>query len=115
MIMMNYIIAFLTFSDSLSDMSGGDQIKMMLNLGCYVIGAFSVIFLFYTNSFLIKKRKKELGLYNIYGRIGGNLNQIARTLNEWHSPYPQLAGEVRAAVSDHTRHHFLFPNQEQSV
>jgi len=32
-----------------------------------------------------------------YGRIGGNLNQIARTLNEWHSP---LAGEVRAAVSD---------------
>ncbi|RGH56306.1 mobilization protein, partial [Ruminococcus sp. AM34-10LB] len=31
---------------------------------------------------------------------GGNLNQIARTLNEWHSPYPQLAGEVRAAVSD---------------
>ena len=35
-----------------------------------------------------------------YGRIGGNLNQIARTLNEWHSTYPQLAGEVRAAVSD---------------
>ena len=30
-----------------------------------------------------------------YGRIGSNLNQIARTLNEWHSPYPQLAGEVR--------------------
>ena len=35
-----------------------------------------------------------------YGRLGGNLNQMARTLNEWHSPYPQLAGEVRAAVSD---------------
>src|SRR5574344_2267857 len=35
-----------------------------------------------------------------YGKIGGNLNQIARTLNEWHSPYPELAGEVRAAVSD---------------
>ena len=35
-----------------------------------------------------------------YGRIGGNLNQIARTLNEWHSPYPQLAGEVRSAASD---------------
>ena len=43
--------------------------------------------------------------YNVMGLpveklIGGNLNQIARTLNEWHSPYPQLAGEVRAAVSD---------------
>ena len=35
-----------------------------------------------------------------YGRIGGNLNQIARTLNEWHSPYSQLAGEVRAVASD---------------
>ena len=35
-----------------------------------------------------------------YGRIGNNLNQIARTLNEWHSPYPQLAGEVRTAASD---------------
>ena len=35
-----------------------------------------------------------------YGRIGSNLNQIARTLNEWHSPYPQLAEEVRSAASD---------------
>ena len=35
-----------------------------------------------------------------YGRIGGNLNQIARTLNEWHSPYPQLAAELRTAASD---------------
>ena len=35
-----------------------------------------------------------------YGRIGSNLNQIARTLNEWHSPYPQLASEVRTAASD---------------
>ena len=35
-----------------------------------------------------------------YGRIGSNLNQIARTLNEWHNPYPQLAGEVRAVASD---------------
>ena len=35
-----------------------------------------------------------------YGRIGGNLNQIARALNEWHSPYSQLAAEVRTAASD---------------
>ena len=33
-----------------------------------------------------------------YGRIGSNLNQIARTLNDWHNPYPQLAAEVRAAA-----------------
>ena len=35
-----------------------------------------------------------------YGRIGSNLNQIARAINDWHNPYPQLAAEVRAAASD---------------
>ena len=35
-----------------------------------------------------------------YGRIGGNLNQIARTLNEWHSPYPAVAKELREAAAD---------------
>jgi len=32
-----------------------------------------------------------------YGKIGNNINQIARTLNEWRSPYPQLAAEIQAA------------------
>ena len=35
-----------------------------------------------------------------YGRIGGNLNQIARYLNEYGVPYNALSGEVRAAISD---------------
>ena len=35
-----------------------------------------------------------------YGRIGGNLNQIARCLNEYGAPYNALSGEVRAAISD---------------
>ena len=35
-----------------------------------------------------------------YGRIGSTLNQIARAINDWHNPYPQLAAEVRAAASD---------------
>ena len=35
-----------------------------------------------------------------YGRIGSNLNQIARTLNEWHNPYSQLAAELRTAASN---------------
>ena len=35
-----------------------------------------------------------------YGRIGNNLNQIARAINDWHNTYPQLAAEVRAAASD---------------
>ena len=34
------------------------------------------------------------------GKIGGNLNQIARYLNEHGAPYNSLSGEVRAAISD---------------
>lgn len=41
--------------------------QMILGLGVIVIALFSAIFLFYTNSFLIKRRKKELALYNIFG------------------------------------------------
>ena len=35
-----------------------------------------------------------------YGRIGNNLNQIARHLNEWPSPYPDMANELRDAAAD---------------
>jgi len=35
-----------------------------------------------------------------YGRIGNNLNQIARHLNEWQAPYPDLAKELRDAAVD---------------
>ena len=35
-----------------------------------------------------------------YGRIGNNLNQIARHLNEWQAPYPELAKELRDAAVD---------------
>ena len=35
-----------------------------------------------------------------YGRIGGNLNQIARYLNEYGAPYNALSGEIRAAIAD---------------
>ena len=35
-----------------------------------------------------------------YGRIGNNLNQIARCLNEWRSPYPEMAKELRDSATD---------------
>ncbi len=48
-------------------MYGGTSVASMLSLGIFVIGLFAVLFLFYTNSFMMKRRKKELGLYNILG------------------------------------------------
>ena len=35
-----------------------------------------------------------------YGRIGNILNQIARSLNEWHSPYPEMAKELHDSTAD---------------
>ena len=48
-------------------LKGHDSITMFLNLGGYVIALFSLIFLLYTNSFVIKNRKKEISLYHILG------------------------------------------------
>lgn len=71
--MMFYIMAFLAKGKAIENMLGADFIYLILNLGCIVIGVFSLIFLFYTNSFLIKRRKKEFGLYNILGMGKPNL------------------------------------------
>ncbi len=48
-------------------MYGGSTVSLMMFYGVIVIGVFAVLFLFYTNSFIMKRRKKELGLYNILG------------------------------------------------
>ena len=55
MVMMFYIISFLSTSRVLQSMPGGDTMQSMLELGCGVIGVFSLIFLFYTNSFLLRR------------------------------------------------------------
>ena len=64
---MFYIINSLAGNEKLVNLSGGDAIKTVLNLGKGVTAIFAVIFLFYTNSFLMKRRKKEFGLWSILG------------------------------------------------
>lgn len=66
-IMMYYIMYAISINEGLNQMVGAEAIKLMLSMGKYVIAVFSVIFLFYTNSFLMKQRKKEIGLYNVLG------------------------------------------------
>ena len=67
MVMMQYIICYLSVSDTLKEIEGGDVMQGMLGFGSTIMGIFSLIFLFYTNSFLIRRRKKEFGLYQILG------------------------------------------------
>lgn len=66
-VMMCYIVGFLATSHPLQSIPGGSTMQMFLSMGFYIMAVFSLIFLFYTNSFLIRRRKKEFGLYNILG------------------------------------------------
>ena len=76
MVMMYYIVSFLSCSSSVAAMHGGDVVREFLSLGSNVIGLFALILLFYTNSFLMKRRKKEFGLYNILGMGKNNLSRV---------------------------------------
>ena len=76
MVMMYYILSFLASTEMLEHMKGGGSLRTMLPFGCAVIGIFGLIFLFYTNSFLIRQRNQEFGLYNILGMDKGNLSRV---------------------------------------
>lgn len=74
MIMMYYIVIFLRYGESLKGTFGEGTVSIVLMLGGWVIAIFACIFLFYTNSFLIRRRKKEFGLYNILGMDKKNIS-----------------------------------------
>ena len=66
-IIMYYILGAITFSPELNKVGGGNDMRIILNFGLVIVAIFAIIFLFYTNSFIVKRRKKELSLYNILG------------------------------------------------
>lgn len=66
-IMMFSILDSLRTSAIILQGVGGGTMSVILLLGRVVVGAFSILFIFYTNSFLIKKRMKEFGVYNVLG------------------------------------------------
>lgn len=72
-VMVYYLIGFLSSDPVIREMEGGAQMQIILSLGTGVMGIFSVIFLFYTNSFLMKRRKKELGMYHVLGMDRKNI------------------------------------------
>ncbi len=62
-----YLILSLSTGDGIANLRGGEYVAGFMTFGTVIVGLFAAIFLFYTNSFLIKRRKRELGLYNILG------------------------------------------------
>ena len=76
MMMMFYIIHYLAAMEALKGMSGGTTVGQMLGMGVWIVALFALMFLFYTNSFLMRRRQKEFGLYNILGMGKGNLSLV---------------------------------------
>lgn len=72
-----YIIGALAGARDLPVMNRYIYLSMFMTFGLFVIAVFAVIFLGYTNSFLMKRRRKELGLYNV---LGMGKRNIARML-----------------------------------
>lgn len=73
---MTYIMNFLNASAIVSSMTGGTTMQTMFGFGMIVVSVFSAFFLFYANSFLVKIREKELGLYAILGMNRGNIIRL---------------------------------------
>ena len=73
---MLYMMSFLSDNKGLNKIMGADSLAIIFRLGVGIIVIFSYIFLFYTNSFIIKRRKKEIGFYNILGMEKRHLSKV---------------------------------------
>ena len=77
-----YVIAFLASTPALYVVNGKingagtTTIQLVMSLGSGVISVFAALFLFYTNSFLLRRRKREFGLYSVLGLDRGALGAI---------------------------------------
>lgn len=74
--MMLYMVVSLATNPHLDEIVGGTSIKQLLGFGIVIIEIFAFIFLFYTHSFLIKRRQKEFALFSILGMEKKHLARV---------------------------------------
>ena len=75
-VMLLCIIMTLMVDPALKTIPGGAPMQEMLGFGSIVIGIFAAVILFYTNSVLVKQRKREFGLYNILGMEKRHIGRV---------------------------------------
>ncbi len=83
-----YVMSALCADPGVLNMRGFAYVLVMMQIGMFVAGILSAVLLLYINSFLMKQRKKELGLYNILGMGKGNIALIQC----WESLYTAILG-----------------------
>jgi len=64
---MYYILRFLTWNEVISTVRGAAYLQAMMSIGCFVVSLFAAVILLYANSFVMKRRQRELGLYGVLG------------------------------------------------
>ena len=91
---MFYIVKSLSLNPGFQIMVAGDTLAYMMSFGSIVVGLFALIFLFYANSFLLKKRKKEFGVFNILGMEKFHLGKVMA----WETIYVALISIVSGVI-----------------
>ena len=77
MVAMFYIISSISYEAShAKGFYGMEAMGMVLEFGTYVCGIFAALVIFYTNSFLLKQRSRELGLYSMLGLEKGHIAKV---------------------------------------
>lgn len=71
-----YIVCSLADNENLANLWGGDIIQTYMGMGQVIVSIFAFIFLFYINSFLVKRRRSEFGLYNILGMEKRHISKV---------------------------------------
>lgn len=97
---MFYIINSLSNNESIKKLYGGETILITLGYGTYVTAIFAFIFLFYTNSFLMKRRKKEFGVLNILGMEKRHISKVLLLENIYIAFITMLLGIIIGIVLD---------------
>lgn len=97
-IMMTYIIQALSTNPGLSEIPGGENLKTILSMGYFVLIIFSTIFLFYMNSFLMKNRKREFGVYNILGMDKKHITKMLAYESLYIAVFSMVVGFVAGTI-----------------
>ena len=97
-IAMIYMMEFLRDCPTLDQaVRQADEVRMIVFTGEIVVEIFCIIFLIYSNSFLIKRRQKEIGLYNILGLERNHIG-IVMFLETIITSIGSLAGGIAAGI-----------------
>ncbi|GAK47137.1 ABC-type antimicrobial peptide transport system, permease component [Secundilactobacillus oryzae JCM 18671] len=67
LVALNTVTQLVVRNPGMKKLYGADEAIIIFNLGAIIVIIFSIIFSIYTNSFLLKQRTKEFGLYNVLG------------------------------------------------